>query len=591
MKAKTPLLLLLVAVLAGLAGWWTARHWPGLPSTRAPHGTNASAGGGRRILYYQSAMHPWIKSDKPGRCTICGMELSPVYEGEKGFEVGEGVVALGSNVIQVIDVQTDEVKRHPLLRTLRVAGTIEDDDRRHRLVSAYVDGRIDQLFVGYVGAEVVAGQPLATFYSPMLLAAERDYVTLVRRSPANAFGAEQDRVRSAARQRLQQLGLTEEQISRLPGKPETDIHTDIVAPLTGTVTSRFAYEGQYVKEGEKLFEIADFSTMWFLFDAYERDLAWLKPGQKVAVTLPAVPGKVFNGAITFIDPNVKDMTRSAKARVELPNPLIDEDGRKRRLLYHKLYADAVVQVEVPEVLSVVRSAVLSPGSQPLVYVERSPGVYEQRRLELGRSGDDYWEVLAGVSEGDRVVTRGNLLIDAQAQLNRDSSQPAGGPAAPATHAAPNRERRFTAAQQTTIKTFLSGASALAEALASDSLDDFNRQATNVHAAIPALLDRFDQEVSWQPLLQKIDGAGHLEKAEDLAAARKAFLPFSFAVTQFVLRLRSQPEFRSIKVYECPMVNRAVPGAPKVGPWMQLQGPMRNPYFGAAMLDCGAEVKP
>src|SRR6266498_5320798 len=119
MNLKTSLVLLLVATLAGLSGWFAARRWPGGQPPQAAASTNGPGKGGRRILYYQSAMHPWIKSDKPGRCTICGMELSPVYEGEKGFEVGEGVVALGSNVIQVIDVQTDEVKRHPLLRTLR----------------------------------------------------------------------------------------------------------------------------------------------------------------------------------------------------------------------------------------------------------------------------------------------------------------------------------------------------------------------------------------------------------------------------------------------------------------------------------------
>src|ERR1051325_10197344 len=161
MKAKSPLVLLLVAALSGVAGWFAApRHRANQPSTEAAHGTNASAAGTRRILYYQSPMHPWIKADKPGRCTICERHLAPYYEGEKGFDLGEGLVALGSNVIQVINVQSDEVKRRPLLRTLRVAGTIEDDESRHRLVSAYVDGGVDQLYVSSLGAEVVARPPL-----------------------------------------------------------------------------------------------------------------------------------------------------------------------------------------------------------------------------------------------------------------------------------------------------------------------------------------------------------------------------------------------------------------------------------------------
>src|SRR6185295_9922807 len=117
-------------------------------------------------------------SDKPGKCTICGMNLVPVYEGDKGFGAASGMVTLNSNSISVLNVQTDEVKRRPLQRTLRVAGVIEDDDTRHRRLSAYVEGRIDKLGVNYLGAEVLAGQLLATFYSPMLLAAEREYLVL-----------------------------------------------------------------------------------------------------------------------------------------------------------------------------------------------------------------------------------------------------------------------------------------------------------------------------------------------------------------------------------------------------------------------------
>src|SRR6266545_6577032 len=144
MKPKNLLLLTIVATAAGSAGWFAAGRWANRSPARATPETASSPGGGRKILFYQSSMHPWIKSDKPGRCTICGMELVPVYEGDKSFEVSEGVVTLGSNAIQVINVQTEEAKRRPLLRTLRVAGTIDDDETRHRFVSAYVDGRIDQ---------------------------------------------------------------------------------------------------------------------------------------------------------------------------------------------------------------------------------------------------------------------------------------------------------------------------------------------------------------------------------------------------------------------------------------------------------------
>jgi membrane fusion protein, copper/silver efflux system len=202
MKAKA-LTLMLVAAVAGAAGWFAAR-------VGHPAHVDAPGAGpgevGRKVLYYQSAMHPWIKSDKPGRCTICGMELSPVFEGQAGFDAGAGVTMLGSNSIQVLNVQTDEVRRRPLERVLRVAGTIDDNDARHRVVSATVDGRIDRLGVNYVGAEVVAGQPLAVLYSPVLLAAEREYMALhkaaARPEIGAALAADRSGLLAAARQRL-----------------------------------------------------------------------------------------------------------------------------------------------------------------------------------------------------------------------------------------------------------------------------------------------------------------------------------------------------------------------------------------------------
>lgn len=435
MKFKFVLVTMAVAALAAGAAWFAARHWPASPATGG-----AASSGERKVLYYQSSMHPWIKSDKPGNCTICGMKLVPVYEGDKGFEPLAGLVLLSSNTINVIHVQTEEVRRRPLQRTLRVAGMLEDNDARHRRLSAYVEGRIEKLFVNHIGAEIVEGEPLAVIYSPTLFAAEREYAALVRQTPAAlVLRTERKRLTDAAAQRLLRLGLAPSQIDALPRKAEDDYRSAILAPMSGTVVMREIYEGQYVKEGDKLFEIADFSTMWFQFDAYERDLAWIQPGQRVEVTVPAVPGKTFTAPVMFIDPNVKDLSRSAKVRVEIQNPLVEENGRKRRELYHKLYAEGVVKVDGPEVLAVPRSAVLSAGAQPVVYIDQGGGAYEQREVKLGRAGDNLWEVLDGLSEGDRIVTAGNMLIDSQAQLNQSTL-----PAGPGPGGAPTPQETKTA---------------------------------------------------------------------------------------------------------------------------------------------------
>ena len=217
----------------------------------------------------------------------------------------------------------------------------------------------------------------------------------------------------------------------MPLKSETNHLSEILAPMSGTVVTREIYEGQFVKEGDKLFELADFFTMWFQFDLYERDLAWVRVGQAVEISVPSVPGKKFNATVSFIDPNLNDMTRTARVRVELQNPLITVQGRARRELLHKTYAEAVVSLDTPEVLALPRAAVLHNGDRAVVYVDKGGGAYEQRRVKLGRAGDEHWEILDGVKDGERVVTTGNLLIDGQAQLNSQATETVSAPAAPA----------------------------------------------------------------------------------------------------------------------------------------------------------------
>ncbi len=581
---------LLIVIAAAAGGWFAAHHFPAASMTPEKNSS------GRKILFYQSAMHPWIKSDKPGKCTICGMDLVPVYEGDKGFDVAEGMVSLSSNSVTVINVQTAKVERRPLTRTLKVAGVIEDDDSRHRILSAYTEGRIDKLFVNYVGAEVTAGQPLATYYSPMLLTTEREYTSLLKQSGTTGFAdleKEHQQLLKASRLRLRQLGLSDQQIEALPNKLESELETEMNAPMSGTVVSRSAYEGQYIKEGDRLFEIADFSKMWFQFDAYERDLAWLSLGQTVEVTTPSVPGKVFTAKITFIDPTINDPTRSAKVRVEIPNPLIQDGGKPRRELLHRLYAEGVVKVEAPETLVIPRSAVLSPGGNPVVYVSKGGDSFEQRTIKLGRSSDDYWEVTGGLKEGESVVTTGNLLIDAQAQLNQ-SAHPTehSGTNTPTAPSGKLAGAAFTETQAKAVNDFLTAADAVTSALSSDHLKAFNEGIEKLPSVVPALAKALQGTELWQPFVQKVEAAGHLTPAADLTAARIAFYPFSTATAEFALQVRAQSATgKTLKIFECPMVSKAVPGAGKTGRWLQLEGTIHNPYYGAEMIDCGTEVKP
>jgi Cu(I)/Ag(I) efflux system membrane fusion protein len=622
MKVPTPLALIAVAFLGGAAGWLlsTRLQVPGSPTATSPGTPSPGPTGTRKILFYQSAMHPWIKSDQPGNCTICGMKLTPVFDGDQGIQTQPGLVTLSSNAITTLNVATTQITRGPLIRTLRVAGTIDDDDTRHRFISAYVGGRLDELHVNYVGAEVRAGQPLARFYSPMLLEAERQYLALheVSQLPVPRTDASPSTARSgdatdhlllleSAAERLRQLGLTAEQIAALPGKPASNHFTEILSPVSGTVLNRFVYAGQNVMEGEKLFEIADFNTMWFRFDVYEQDLPWIAVGQEVEVTTPSLPGQSFKAPIQFIDPTLIDMTRSAKIRVELPNPLLTNQPAAspgvppRRLLRHRLYADGRVQVTHPEVLLVPRSAVLSPDGHPVVYIDRSGGAYERRPVQLGRLGDQHFEVLGGLTADERVVTSGNLLIDAQAQLNLSVH----GTASPPETRAPAKESKPTALpslkgpQEEMLVKLLTTIDTLRGHLAWDDLTGFNTAATQLPKLIQQLSTAFAPADTaapsgWQTAIHAITNASGIGNANDLRSARKSFHPLSISTVELVKNLRagdSSNRFREIRIYQCPMTAEAFDGAPARAQWLQLAPPLRNPWFGKEMLECGVEVAP
>jgi membrane fusion protein, copper/silver efflux system len=457
-----------------------------------------------------------------------------------------------------------------------VAGTIDDDDSRHRVLSAYVGGRIDKLHVAFVGAEVREGEPLAEFYSPMLLQAEREY-----RSLASAANAD---LRKAAALRLRQLGLTSQQIEALDARPADALTSQILAPISGTVTEKGIYAGQYVQEGEKLFELADFSTMWFQFRSYEQDLPWIKPGLKVEVTTPSSPGKTFTGEVTFIDPNFDEATRSTKVRVELANPLVDG----RRLLLHRLYADGRVQLTAPEVLAVPRLAVIQTGAEAVAYVEQDGG-YARRALKLGRRGDALIEVLGGLEAGEKVVVNGNLLLDGQSEMNRSFASPMEKPMSPT--APPSDLSPLTDAQRQAVKESFTLVDVLASALAADDLEKFNSNSPKAHDVAAALFGAFTNSPSWLPLVKEIEAASHLAKVADLKEARRSFYPLSTATVALAQAARrGSGAFPELKVFRCPMTKDAFPGAPNRAEWIQLQPEVRNPWFGAEMLDCGSEVK-
>lgn len=555
--------------------------------------SSSSSSSARKVRFYQSPMHPWIQSDQPGRCTICGMELTPVYEGDAGAALDGPAIVLGTNAIQLIHLETAEVATGPLERTLRLSGTVDDDDTRHRVVSAPVAGRIERLAVNQVGQEIRAGQPLLTLYSPTLLTAEREYVALLRQPPPSEASGAMAPILASARQRLLQMGLTTGQVEALKDKPADAITSDLLARADGTVVLKQVYEGQYVAEGERLFETADFSTMWVQLTAYEADRAWLAVGQEARITTPSWDGGVVTGRVSFIDPNYDPMTRSSRVRVEVPNPIGQaRDGQRRRLLHRVTAVGEIAHADTARV--VPRSALLWNGRQAVAYRSLGGGAFERRTVRVGRIGDRSAEILEGLEDGDRIVSQAAFLIDAQAQIRGGPGGLAGSGETGSSGNPPAAPKPRPPTPEA-LAAFLRLAAELSEALAADRLPDFQAKVSGFAGRLAAV--RQWAEDGPPPAPEAVRRAlATLHAPPDgfapasLAEARRWFLDPSRPMVDLARAARRQGWDTGVRAFECPMVDRAIPSAPKRAGWLQLGGPVRNPYFGAEMLDCGLELK-
>jgi Cu(I)/Ag(I) efflux system membrane fusion protein len=526
----------------------------GHAETAAEHAAHATT-----APVYQCPMHPWIKSDKPGKCTICGMDL--VLAAATAANVPAGVINLPPSSLTAIGVETSVISRQPLLRTVRVNGVIDDDDSRHRLLTARAEGRVDKLHVTLVGAVIRAGEPLYDLYSPELQTAQREFVQLARAGELAAPAL------PAARARLLQLGLADAQLDALLKSGEPPLVTTILAPDGGTVVAKSVYEGQWLKTGDTLFQIGDFSKMWFMFDAYEQDIPWLHIGQTVQVTTRAIPGEVIEAPIAFIDPNFDETTHTTKVRAILPNPHFNAASGESHVLFHRVLAEARVLVESPAVLAVPRAAVLDAGNGPVAYVALGDGKFEQRTLTLGRRGDALVEVLAGLKENESVVTTGALLLDGQAQLAREAG----------THAPASRSglRPDQGQSQTGPASAAPAVTDKFSVLATAAIDAADALASDDYARYQKLFPTLAPAAAEFPTLPK------LELGDSLKAARRSFEPWSTAVADLLKPHRAQ---LGLKIFQCPM-------APVLGKgrWVQRGQPLKNPFFGSSMPDCGEEI--
>lgn len=574
---------------------------------RARGGAGHAAGGAvDEQTTWTCSMHPQIRQPEPGRCPICGMDLIPVTSAGAS-EPGPRRIRLTPAARALARVQVAAVERMDVETDLRLYGKVLYDETSVDHVTAWFPGRIDRLYVDFTGEQVRRGQALAKLYSPQLLLAQEELIQAARMvenlsklSAGSAGSSKLQETLEASRERLRLWGMTGKQIAAVESSGTPRKHVTFRSRIEGVVIEKNVFEGTYVDEGTRLFTVANLQSLWVMLDAYESDLASLEKDQAVSFEVEAYPGRRFEGTVSFIDPVIDPLTRTAKVRVEVDNS--DE------MLKPEMFVTAVVEAELELETAGERPPLVIPASAPLVTGKRAvvyvraphdTGLFEGREVTLGPRAGDRYVVHEGLEEGELVVVKGNFKIDSAMQIQAKPSMmsPEGGAAAPGhRHGGPPSsiteppEQTFDAPGEFLAQ--LDGAIAayldMQDALASDDLE----------VALGAA-DRLSETLSATDM-ELLEGEAHVKWVKMLAAARDALedadaatgidevrASFSHLSEAVILMVRSfgSPGKRVLHLKHCPMAFDDA-GAD----WLQSGAQTRNPYFGSSMLRCAEDVE-
>lgn len=445
-----------------LVGWAQRQGWIRTESTS---GGGAAATTTVANTEYICPMMCTPPSSEPGRCPVCAMELVPATSG--GGDAGEKSVNIAIADRRLVGIKTVEARRSPAERTVRGVGALQVDESRLARIPTDTGGRVEKLLVNFVGQQVQAGEAIATLYSPDLYAAQTELLTLKstrKRTSGRRYTLAdiREELITAARERLRELGMSREQIAAVERADAANTRVEIRSPQTGTVTKMMLREGQYIKPGDSVCEVADLSNVWLMTELFPEDASLVRYGQRVSAKISSLPGEIVEGRVSFIDPMVDNKKRAVKIRVDLTNPdaklrpgdeatveitvpmqpgmpLFDEalagkwicpqhpgelqptsgtcpqNGRPLVSTEKYGFASSIDSIEQPVV--VPRQAILRAGDQSAAYVEIADGEFEMQVVTLGANVGEDVVVLSGLKPGDKIATDGNFLIDSQMQMS------------------------------------------------------------------------------------------------------------------------------------------------------------------------------
>lgn len=399
---------------------------------------------------YTCSMHPQVRHKGPGNCPICGMTLTPLVTIQPSATKepvapepsttssaspsvptpidaplaapGTAEVVVDAARSSVSSVKIEAATPRRLVRTIQIFGEIQYIFDKHLDFTWYYGGRIEKVLFDYNTTELKKGEPLFEVYSESFIADQEAYLTALRERYLSTF-YERDVLSAkieAAADRLRQAGFSEQDLKDLVNKKKVQRTFIIRAPITGSIVGDIMHTGERFTPESVILHITDLSQVWFTADIFEQDLSSLRLGELVHLTSKARPGATFTGKLVFIDRRVNAEKRTVRARFVISNPKHD--------LLPQLSATGTLEITLGEVaVTVPSSAVIDTGRRKLVYVQTGADRYQPKDVETGgegqASGSDqlFTAITSGLKVGDKVVTGGAFLIDAEAQLQGGAS--------------------------------------------------------------------------------------------------------------------------------------------------------------------------
>jgi Cu(I)/Ag(I) efflux system membrane fusion protein len=526
----------------------------------------AAAAGERKIKFYKSTMTPGEVSPKPGKDAM-GMDMVPVYE---GGDASSANIQIDAATIQRMNLRTALVEHGPVRREFRTVGTVSYNEQGLRDITTKYEGWLEKLLVSSTWAVVKAGDPLFEIYSPDLYNAQLNYVVALR-----ADGEAGGSLSRAALARLHLFDVPDEVIAELNRTKEPHRTMVFRAPSDGVVIEKMGVAGQMMKPGERIYRLADLSSVWVQAEIYEKDLPYVRTEAPALVRTSYGPERTFEGKVDLLLPQVQEQTRTATARIVLANA----DGFLRPGMFvdvrfsAQLADDAVL---VPDM------AVLRSGERNTVFVALDRGYFEAREVKLGgRSEGNNYQVLSGLQAGERVVTSGQFMLDSESQL-REAIQKMLKPAdaavetaAPASAPGNTPKNSSAIVAPEALKTLAFAAADAATPLAKDDLAGYQAQLPALRTALTAFYAA-NEHAAHGPFAAFKNG---LTDPTDIASARGDFAPLSSAIAD-AARTAQFRTAMGLHVFECSMAKAR---------WLQRDSGTKNPFYGEKMLTCGDEI--